>query len=78
VSASPGLLLCRCGHPRRGHDPAGQCLADDLERRFGHPQCGCLRFTGAPFAAQQLSLFEDDTPLLASFHFRDVEVVGRV
>ena len=51
-----GLLLCRCG------DPQGEHLWERAHgltvcRRAG---CRCVRFTEAPFADQQVPLFEDE------------------
>lgn len=53
-----GLILCRCGHSQRAHERwLEACQADGDALRWYGSGCPCVRFTEAPFAAQQIPLF---------------------
>jgi hypothetical protein len=64
-----GLLLCRCGHEARQHEPPqrrrpepGACLVRlPSPRSFNH-YCPCVRFVEGAFTRQQVPLLRDLTP----------------
>lgn len=50
-----GATLCRCGHAQADHHLGREDCRAPRARRYGCG-CPCLRFTEAPFEAQQYPL----------------------